>query len=40
MEFSDILNLLLAVGVWCTAYLAVAVLASFRFLNSLCPNLN
>lgn len=37
MSYSDLLNLLFAVGVWCTAYIAAAVLESLRVFNTLCP---
>lgn len=36
MAYSDFVNLLLAVAVWCTAYITVAVVASFRAVNYLC----
>ncbi|KAI4356275.1 hypothetical protein L6164_000308 [Bauhinia variegata] len=36
MAYSDFLKLLLAIGIWCAAYITVAVVASFRVFNSLC----
>ncbi|WRX07537.1 hypothetical protein QQP08_000024, partial [Theobroma cacao] len=36
MGHSDFLNLLFAIGVWCTAYITVAILASLRIFNSIC----
>lgn len=36
MGSSDLLNLLFAAGVWFTAYIAVAILSSFRIFGSLC----
>ncbi|CAN6553507.1 unnamed protein product [Malus baccata var. baccata] len=36
MAYGDALNLLLAAGVWCAAYMAVAVLASCRIFYHVC----
>ncbi|KAJ8748221.1 hypothetical protein K2173_000629 [Erythroxylum novogranatense] len=36
MAASDVLNYFFSVGVWCTAYIAVAILSSFRVFSSLC----
>lgn len=36
MAHSDLLNLLFAVGVWCSAYIVVAVIASLRIIACLC----
>lgn len=38
MASSDVLNLLFAVGVWFTAYIAVAILSSLRVFASLCSS--
>lgn len=35
MAYSDILGLLFAIGVWCTAYAAAAVVGTFRVFNFL-----